>query len=68
MEVSTRVLGPSEVRWEGIIERLAQEDPRIAEPARERRQRGRQVGFGKVLHCAALDDDVERTGTHRAVV
>jgi hypothetical protein len=20
-----------------------------------------------VLHCAALDDDVERTGTHRAV-
>src|SRR5262249_61762698 len=44
-----------------------EENPRLRGPARQRRQRIAPVGFGKVLHRAALDDDVERTGTHRAV-
>ena len=61
------LLGPAEFRREGIIETFAQEDPNFTQPPRKGRQSSGPLAFAEPLNAAALDNNVERAGTHRRV-
>src|SRR5665213_433129 len=67
MEPPAFMLRPSEVQREGIVETKAEEDSNFAQPSRQGRQSGGPLVFAEPLNGAALDDNVERTWTHRRV-
>lgn len=67
MEPPGFMLGPSQFQRESVVETIAQEDPKFAKSSRKCRQSGSPLVFGKPLNRAALDDNVERTRTHRGV-
>src|SRR5262249_19301753 len=61
------LLGPAELRREGVIETFAQEDANFTQLPRKGRQGGGPLAFAEPLNAAALDNNVERAGTHRRV-